>query len=234
MSNSSSFGQLLFSSTVTEQPGTATTSVSVTNNLPAGGYFWRVQASDAANGVTSPLSPTIGFTFQPFSLSQAAIYNSPLDLASWAETARITSIVFSGDGAYFNTDFDKRDGPDRWPDVPFGSGNLQYTLGMCVNINNHWYCSAVVQFWFNRELSASGRPSDVSFEWFYDPVRWGPMPSYQPRDGELVGVFACAGNCRNNDAGDRSYVKERTNLALVPWSNHGAASYSFGNKAIRH
>ena len=53
------------------------------------------------------------------------------------------------------------------------------------------------------------------------------MTGYQPQDGEIVGLFACAGNCRNNDAGDRSYVKERTNVAFVPWSNSGNGSYTF-------
>jgi hypothetical protein len=53
------------------------------------------------------------------------------------------------------------------------------------------------------------------------------MAGWQPQDGETVGIFVCAGNCRNNDAGDRSYVKERSNVAFVPWSNHGEGSYTF-------
>ena len=90
-----------------------------------------------------------------------------------------------------------------------------------------------MQFWFGRELEASGVPSSVSQSWFYDPARWGPMAGYQPSDGETVGIFACAGNCRNNTAGDASYVKERTNVALVPWSNGGGPSYTFSNGAVR-
>jgi hypothetical protein len=140
--------------------------------------------------------------------------NSPLDFASWAETARITSVNI---GDRIVVDFDKRTGPDRWPDTPFGAGSLEYTLGMCVNVNAHWFCSAVVQFWYARELEAGGRPSDVGFEWFYDGARWGPMTGHQPASGELVGLFVCAGNCRNNTAGDASYVKERSNAFFVQW-----------------
>jgi hypothetical protein len=109
--------------------------------------------------------------------------------------------------------------------VPFGAGNLEYTLGMCLNLGNHWYCSAVVQFWFGRDLGASAPPGDVAREWFYD-ARWGPMAGHQPAEGEMVGLFVCAGNCRDNRAGDRSYVKERSNVAFVPWTR-GGASYSF-------
>jgi len=39
----------------------------------------------------------------------------------------------------------------------------------------------------------------------------------------------CAGDCRNNDAGDRSYVKERSNVAFVPWSNSGNGFFTFAN-----
>ena len=96
--------------------------------------------------------------------------SSPQDFAKWAETAKITSVDFTG--GLFNVDFDKRTSPDRWPDVPFGDGNLQYTLGMCVKPGGQWYCSAVVQFWFGRELTAGGSPNQVGINWFYDPARW--------------------------------------------------------------
>jgi hypothetical protein len=223
LSDSSSFGRVLSSTNVAEQNG----STSVTPNvvLGAGTYYWRVQASDSASGVSSPISSIGNFNYQPFDLSQATMVSSPQDFATWAETSKITSIIFTPDA--FLVDFDKRDSPDRWPDTPFGDGSLEYTLGMCVNISNHWYCSAVVQFWYGRDLAASGIPANVGFEWFYDRARWGPMTGYQPQEGEIVGLFACAGNCRNNDAGDRSYVKERTNVAFVPWSNSGNGSYTF-------
>jgi hypothetical protein len=231
VSDSSGFGNIIFTTTVPEQGGSqtsATISANLTNN---GTYFWRVQALDAASGATSQLSSVGSFKYVAFDLSQATILNSPSDLANWAQTAKITSVVFTP-GAFL-VDFDKREGPDRWPDTPFGDGSLEYTLGLCFNLNGHWYCSAAVQFWSGRELEASGIPSQINIEWFYDPARWGPMAGHQPEDGETVGIFVCAGNCRNNTAGDASYVKERSNVALVPWSNGGGAAYSFSNGAIR-
>jgi hypothetical protein len=224
LADSSSFSHIVFTTTVPEQAGAATT-VTVNNSLGAGTYFWRVQAFDNASTVSSPLSTASAFTYTPFSLSQATMVSSPFDFANWAETAKITSVTFYND--YFAVDFDKRDGPNRWPDTPFGDGNLEYTLGLCGNIRDHWYCSAAIQFWYGRDLAASAPPRDIGLEWFYDGARWGPMAGWQPQDGETVGIFVCAGNCRNNDAGDRSYVKERSNVAFVPWSNNGDGSYTF-------
>ena len=160
-------------------------------------------------------------------MRQAGIYNSPQDLGYWAVTAKITSVVFTGDA--FLVDFDKRTGGDRWPDVPFGDGgSLEYTLGMCLNINGQWDCSAVVQFWYGRDLHASAPPSQIASAWFYDS-RWGPLTGRQPADGETVGIFVCAGDCRNKLVGDGSIVHERSNVQFVTWSNGAGPSYTFSS-----
>ncbi len=229
IADSSAFTNILGSATVAEQSGQTAASINVplTTN---GTYYWRAQAMDAASGATSPFSTVWSFKYVPFDMHQAIIMNSPTDLADWAQTANITSIVFTPDA--FLVDFDKRDGPNRWPDTPFGAGSLEYTLGMCLDLNSQWYCSAVVQFWYGRDLAASTPPWNVATAWFYDPARWGPMAGHQPQDGEIVGVFVCAGNCRNNTAGDNSYVKERSNVALIPWTNEADESFTFANGKI--
>src|SRR5204863_4396256 len=119
-------------------------------------------------------------------LCQATILNSPPGLAGWAATSTITSVSWQPGG--FPVEFDKRLGGGRWPDSPFGDGlggTIQYTLGMCLKINGSWYCSSVVQFWYGRELTATGPPSQVAINWFYDPARWAPMTGHQPADGEI-------------------------------------------------
>ena len=58
------------------------------------------------------------------------------------------------------------------------------------------------------------------------------MTGHQPAEGEIVGIFVCAGNCRNNTAGDASYVKERSNVVFVPWTL-GGASYSYSAGRLR-
>ena len=210
VSATSSFASLLAATSVVEQ-GDGTTTTTINANLGNGNYFWRVQASDPANAITTAFSAASPFTVQLFSIAQATIWNNPGDFKSWAETARITSIDFT-DGAML-VDFDRRDGPGRWPDVGFGSGSLEYTLGMCVNIKGSWHCSATIQFWYGRDLGASGLPSEVGINWWYDQ-RWGALIGYQPSCGETVGMYVAAGNLR--DSGN-VILKERSNIVLMPF-----------------
>jgi hypothetical protein len=234
VSDSASFANVVSAVTAPETGGQ--TSSQVTAKLTANAtYFWHVQAADPSNAVTSAFSTVFSFKYVPFDMRQAIILDSPPDLGSWNETAKITSVTFTGDA--FLVDFDRRDGPNRWPDLDFGNGGggtLQYTLGMCLNINNQWYCSAVVQFWFGRELSASTPPAYVGRNWFYD-ARWGPMAGHQPADGELVGLFAGTGNLRDKTFSGAGcpQVCERTDVAIVPWQNDGSAQYTFGLNGLR-
>jgi len=234
-SDSSAFGNIIFSATVNEQRNQ--TSATMTANLNTNQtYYWRARASDPANSVTGPYSNVASFRYVPFNMSVARMVNTPPDLASWPETAKITSVSFRNDS--FPVEFDRRDGPGRWPDVvPKGwKGALQYTLGMCVNPSGHqWYCSAVVQFWYGRALTDSGNPSRVGIEWFYDPARWGPIHFYQPKNGELVGIFVGAGNLRDGNNITRATcprVCERSNVALVPWNTHAGPTYTFADGKV--
>jgi hypothetical protein len=212
IAEAASFDTLVYAATVSERTDLfGYTPHTVTRRLDAKTYFWRVQAIDPENAVTSPYSATGQFRVQPFNMAQAIIVNNPPDLASWAEAATITAIEFTG-GAIL-VDFDKRTGPGRWPESGFGSGGIQYTLGMCLNINGQWYCSAAIQFWEGRELEASGVPSEIGINWYYDR-RWGPMKGHQPSLGEMVGIFVAQGNLR--DFG-KSSVKERSNVVLMPF-----------------
>ena len=220
------FGSIVASGIIQEQQNQ--TSFSPSSDLPAGTFFWRVQAQDLSNKISSPFSSTVSFKVVPFDMRQASILDSPANLASWPVTATITSVVFTP--ISFEVDLDRRTGDNRWSDVPFGSGTLQYTLGMCVNPNNagHWYCSAVVQFWFGRDLDASTPPDYVGQNWFYD-VRWAPIIGYQPQPGETVGIFVAAGNQRD---GQDQTVLERSNVAFTPWLSDYFAAGLFSNKKI--
>jgi hypothetical protein len=234
VSDSSSFGNIIATANVSEGSGqtTATISANFTANAT---YYWRVRVDDTTNGVSSPFSQVFSFKYVPFDMRQAVIHDNPPDLGFWDETAKITSVHFTGDA--FLVDFDKRDGPDRWRDLDFGDGRgdtLEYTLGMCVNIGGTWHCSAVVQFWYGRDLAASTPPSYVARNWFYDG-RWGAMQGYQPSDGETVGLFVGHGNLR-----DKSYtgaacpqICDRSNVAMVAWQNGGDTLYTFATAAAR-
>lgn len=214
VANASSFaaGTIVAQGVIQQQPNQ--TSFTPSSDLGAGNYFWRVQASDLTNHISSPFSSVASFRIVPFDMTQATILDSPSNLGSWPVTTNITSIIFTP--ISFEVDFDRRVGDNRWPDFPFGAGgSLQYTLGMCVNPGGagHWFCSAVVQFWFGRELDASTPPEDVGANWFYD-ARWAPILGYQPQPGETVGIFVAQGNQRD---GQDTTPLERSNVAFTPW-----------------
>jgi hypothetical protein len=229
IADSGSFANILGVATVAEQPEQTSASINVKLTTNAT-YFWRVRAEDTGNGIQGPYSPVSSFRYVPFDLHQAIIVNSPQDLANWPEGAHITSVTFTGEA--FLVDFDKRQGPGKWPEMtpPGWSGGIQYTLGMCVNKNQQqWFCSGVVQFWDGRELEASTPPSYVGRNWFYDG-RWAAIIGYQPEDGETVGLWVGAGNLRdgsNLSLASCPRVCERSNVAMVTWQNSGFAQYTY-------
>jgi hypothetical protein len=218
------------------EASTGQTALTVPQALSAGAtYFWRVQAYDpSASGpwsaiqtfrtpTTSPTGPAAG---DQLDISHATIVNSPRDLASWPATTSLQVVDMRPDG--ISVQFSKKEGAGRWPDVtpPGWGGPLQYTLGMCLWINNQWYCSAVVEFWYG--LDASGGPPDsYATNWFYDPVRWTPMTGHQPAVGETIGIFVCEGDCRNNANGTLSPLRERSNVVLVKQPSSAGATYRF-------
>jgi hypothetical protein len=232
LSDSASFNNPI-SSTVAEQDGGQTSlsvNASLTTNVT---YNWHVQATDPSSGVTSAYSSVFSFKYVSFDLSQARIVDSPFDLASWPITTTIAGLDIQPRG--IRIDFSKKDGPDRWPDVPFGSpgDSLQYTLGMALNINGQWYASAPMQYWYGLDYGGGniGQPGQIPNNWFYDS-RWGAMQGYQPSVGETIGFFLCAGICRSVIDGGRSYVKERSNVVLVPMPDAGGATYTFSTQGL--
>jgi hypothetical protein len=229
VSDSSSFGQIVYAGTATEQAGDQTT-IQVNSAALASGttYFWRVQASDSPSGVSSSPSSIFSFRYIAFDMREATIVDSPSDLGYWAETAQITRVDFSQ--GWVVVDFDRRDGPNRWPDTPWGrpGDSVEYCLGMCLNINNHWFCSAPIQFWHGRDLEAGGRANEVGINWFYPPA-WGPMSGHQPANGELVGIFVAEGSTRHNRDGSESIVHERSNVALIPFGTN----FNLGSTLLR-
>jgi hypothetical protein len=196
-------------------------------------YYWRVKAMDPSH--ESPRSQTRVFTTlaapvvaptnpggpiivpnpnDAINPNGATFYNNPSGIGSWPQTATITSVEFNGSGML--VDFDRRTGPNKWPELtsPDGFGPLQYTLGLCYRLSGSWHCSAAIQFWDSRPLSESGPWQQIPDNWYYDSWRWGPMAGYRPSRGELVMVFAGQGNLRGSGGGTRM---ERTNFAPVLW-----------------
>ena len=225
----SGFGSIVFNANVAEG-GNGQTVVSIPASSLQNGvtYFWRAKATDGTNNITTGFSATASFVSQSFNFATAKMWDSPPDLAVWPETAKITAVDFTGSAMI--VDFDRRDGPNRWPDqIPPGfSGPLEYTLGMCRFIEGGWHCAGVVEFWYNRPLDSTAEPSRFWREWWYDAARWGPLAAVRPVEGELVGIFVGAGDLRG-----RTHTRatcpglcERSNVQFVPFTE-GFASYRY-------
>jgi len=183
-----------------------------------------LRLGNSNNPAPSPAPTGIAADMVP--LTAAVIHNSPLNLASWPVTSAIRVVEIRPNGIH--VEFSKQDGAGRWPDYtpPGWDGPLQYTLGMVLAIGDQLHASAPVQFWHGLS-SAGGPPSQYALNWFYDPFRWAPMTYHQPAVGETIGIFACAGDCRNKPDGSGSPVKERTNTVSVVMPTDAGARYTF-------
>jgi hypothetical protein len=147
-------------------------------------------------------------------LSQAAVYNSPADIASWPITTKITHVQMrpSGDPAAGVALTFSAQG--SWPGYtpPGWSGSVQYTVWAVVNINGRWYTSGFIEMWAGRPSTGAPILSDFARNWAYD-ARWGPMMGHQPVPGEQMGFFVSAGDARGS--GGTTSVRERSNVVIV-------------------
>jgi hypothetical protein len=156
------------------------------------------------------------------------------NIGAYAQTTKITGINISKDG--FECLFDKKSGAGRWPDnlTPGWDGPLQYSVGVCCKVNGQWVGAAPIESWFDHQPLGLGGPvttqnvdnsgkGQFALNWFYNPT-WGPLNGYNPKPGEVIGVFVAAGDCRNNF----NPVKERSNIVLLALPGDGqSASFSF-------
>jgi hypothetical protein len=196
-------------------------------------YFWHVRAWDPTTTgpwsapqlfqtpdppvVIPPVTPTPG---DGLNLGQAIIHNSPADVASWPAAARLTRLDLMPTGVH--VEFTKQ---NVWPEVvpPGWTGGLQYTLWIVLNINGQWHASGCIEYWRGR-YEAGGPLPEYAQNWYYDPIRWGPMTGHQPAVGEQVGFLITAGDARNNGP---AIVKERSQVVVVPFPSASGQSFSF-------
>ena len=159
-------------------------------------------------------------------LSTTLVKNSPPDVATWAETTKITKFDMNLDGVYI--EFSKRDGAGSWPDVPFGApgDSLEYSLWIVLDIGGTWYTSGCIQYWRGLDRNG-GPPSGYAANWYYDANRWGPMTGHQPAVGEQVGFFVTAGNARNVTDQSGSLVYERSNVITIPFPADPGAVFTY-------
>ena len=152
-----------------------------------------------------------------------------VDIASFQKTDSLTSVGILSDDVYVDWT-----GKDTWPEAvtPGWAGPLQYSMGICFNINGQWYGSAPIESWKGKNhvggpiqqtnIEGSGI-GQLPKNWFYNST-WGAMAGYQPKPGELVGFFLACGDCRNNF----NPTKIRTNIVTFPMpANNTQHTFTF-------
>lgn len=200
--------------------------------------YWRVTATDVANGVSSPVSATASFvTSLAIDLSRVFYLNSP-NVAGWKRTGFLTSVEQDGSesaGGPLCTSFTD----PGWPDSLWVYD--QSTPGFGV-FANQWYFAKIGGIWYGG-----------AGEWIYrgagackagqgtttigpDSGFGQPFASWVPKVGELVGyaitTVARAGSIRRT-------VDERTQVVVQPWrdtsrgSTLGAPQVTFAAPGIR-
>lgn len=129
--------------------------------------------------------------------------NGP-NFAEFKLATKLTELKLADD-CYVN--FDKEDGPNRWPDstTPDWEGPLQYSMGLVMKIDGKWYGCAPIELWYGK--AGGGGPiqsqdigngkGQIEANWFYNSS-WSPLNTHQPKAGEQLGFFVCAGDARNN------------------------------------
>jgi hypothetical protein len=99
-------------------------------------HGFAVFVASTAAVLLAPATARAQVATDAINLSQAGVYNSPADIASWPVTTAITQITMAAPTAGLTIEFTKK---DSWPDYtpPGWTGSLEYTVWAVVNINGH-------------------------------------------------------------------------------------------------
>jgi hypothetical protein len=211
LSDSSSFGSVVYSATVQERSDLPYTPHRVTRVLDEKTYFWRVQASDPASGVTSPFSAVAQFKVaKGIDLKNVSVILGPKNIADWEHTAQITDAYWVPDQLCI---YHTRLG--IWPGVPFFGDAATLVEGnqwVFAFINGQWWGGAAD--WYRPSQACKGvGANSIGRDAFYNPNQ-EPLHSWVPQSGELFGVMSTTParlwpSMRTYD--------ERTDVRVIRW-----------------
>ena len=210
VADSASFGSIVYSATVAEQGGSST-SHRVATMLPETTLFWRAQATDPENAVTSPVSSTAQFKVEKgIDLSKAHIVLGPQNIGNWEHTAMITDAFWVPDTLCI---YHTRLG--IWPGVPFFGDARTLVEGnqwVFAFINGQWHGGAAD--WYRPGQACKGvGANSIGRDAFYMPTQ-EPLHSWVPQSGERFGVMSTTPSRFWPDM--RTY-DERTDVRVITW-----------------
>jgi hypothetical protein len=145
-------------------------------------------------------------------LSQATVYNSPNDVASWPVTTAITQLKIRPTGDPLEGVSLTFSAQQTWPDTVTGFTGLQYTVWAVWYAAGQWNASGIIQMWRGRPDTGASILSGFASYWIYDP-RWGPGWGHQPVVGERMGFFVTAGDARG--VSGVTSLRERSNVVVI-------------------
>jgi len=226
IASNAAFSPVLVTATVNE--GSSRTSFTPPADLPAETtLYWRVTATDAANGVTGPTTLAASFaTTFAIDLKKVVYLNSP-DVSGWPQTATLSLVEQDGGG----------DGPvcmsytdPGWPDShwPFGQPGDDPNFGVYAN---QWYFARIGGTWYGGAgewiyRGASSCKAGQGTRTIGPDSGFGPpFSSWVPQVGELVG-FMVSSVARNGPV--KRTVDERSNVIVQPWRDTSLGSRSTG------
>jgi len=214
VSTSSSFATVLQSATVAE--GTTRTSWTPTSDLAGGTtYFWRALAVDSASGVTSSFSTAQSATTLVVIDLSRVNYQRFVNIKDWPITDTIRAV--SQDGSPFANpegtmciDHTKR---GIWPTSPF-FGDPEVPVE-----SNQWYFAFINGTWYggsgeNMRPNQICKQGQMSENIGPDGTWGGPMDTWRPRPGELVGYMMTT---PARFWPSMKTVDERSDMVIQPW-----------------
>lgn len=207
ISEQSSFSSLTYNVTANERGDLSYTPHTVTIKLTVNKtYFWRVQASDPASGVTGPFSQVLSFKVSQGLDLNNVIYVQGPNIANWPQTSEITSYDISpGILCIYHTML------GLWPrtDFPFGGADLEGNQFVFGKVDGQWYGGSAD--WYKPGQACKG--VDVS-EVFIDSFTLtdNPLGHYRPQSGDVIGLAVTTPSRFWPTA---ATLDERSNVVLV-------------------
>lgn len=214
--STSSFATILSSGTVPEGSG-STSFTSTVELAPDATFYWRAQAVDATNNATSAYSTIQTFaTTVSIDLSRVN-YQRFVDISRWPVTDRVVAVDQDGGDGHMCIDHEKR---GQWPTSLFEDNPLvpvEATQWYFARINGQWYGGAGEWLRPNQICKEGQKSEDIG----KDGTWGGPMDTWVPRRGELVGYMI--------STPARAWptwrtLDERSNVVVQPWQVNGVST----------
>lgn len=210
VAKANTFATIVASATVTEQ--STRTSWTPTSDLEGGTtYYWRAQAVDAGSGVSSAYSTTATGTTQVVIDLTKVNWQRFVNITNWPITDTIVAV--EQDGAPPGPMCINHTKRGVWPTSDFFNDPLVQVE------SNQWYFANIGGTWYGgsgenmrpNQICKQGQMSEAIGP---DGTWGGPMDTWAPRAGDLVGYMMTT-PARFWPA--MKTVDERSNMVVQPW-----------------